>query len=219
MPLHRGKSEKVVGGNIREMRAAGHPEAQAVAAAERMKDKSMGRTYGDLDVGRDSRAPYTAGMGRTFGDMDMGRDSHAPNTRGGLDLAGGKYGDANLRKKAPKMAVSIGVQPMGHEEPDGDEGAEGEGGDDQEKAMSAAGDAAIAALHAGDGLSFMRALVAGVHATGGEEPEEEPEDTEAADLEFGESRHGHDAGEDDGERHGKDRGDDEEDNPHGAGDG
>ena len=33
MPLHKGSSKKVIGENIREMRRAGHPEAQAVAAA------------------------------------------------------------------------------------------------------------------------------------------------------------------------------------------
>ncbi len=33
MPLKKGKSKKVISENIREMRAAGHPEAQSVAAA------------------------------------------------------------------------------------------------------------------------------------------------------------------------------------------
>jgi uncharacterized protein DUF6496 len=33
MPLHKGKSKKVISENIREMRSSGHPEKQAVAAA------------------------------------------------------------------------------------------------------------------------------------------------------------------------------------------
>lgn len=35
MPLAPGKSRKVIAKNIREMRRAGHPQAQAVAAALR----------------------------------------------------------------------------------------------------------------------------------------------------------------------------------------
>ena len=34
MPLHKGKSEKVIGENIAELRHAGHKESQAIAIAE-----------------------------------------------------------------------------------------------------------------------------------------------------------------------------------------
>jgi hypothetical protein len=33
MPLHKGKSKKVIGENIGEMESAGHPKAQAIAAS------------------------------------------------------------------------------------------------------------------------------------------------------------------------------------------
>lgn len=33
MPLHKGKSKKVIGENISEMEAAGHPKAQSIAAS------------------------------------------------------------------------------------------------------------------------------------------------------------------------------------------
>lgn len=42
MPLAKGKSRKVISGNIKEMRAAGHPQKQAVAAAMRQARESGG---------------------------------------------------------------------------------------------------------------------------------------------------------------------------------
>lgn len=40
MPLHKGKSKAVISENIKEMRNAGHPEAQAVAASLNQARKS-----------------------------------------------------------------------------------------------------------------------------------------------------------------------------------
>lgn len=40
MPLNKGKSNRVVSENIREMVAAGHPQRQAVAAALNQARKS-----------------------------------------------------------------------------------------------------------------------------------------------------------------------------------
>lgn len=40
MPLKKGSSQAVISSNIKEMVKAGHPVKQAVAAAERMADKS-----------------------------------------------------------------------------------------------------------------------------------------------------------------------------------
>lgn len=44
MPLHKGKSRKVISENIREMVSTGHPPDQAVAAALRNADKSKGKS-------------------------------------------------------------------------------------------------------------------------------------------------------------------------------
>jgi len=43
MPLKKGKSEKVIGENIGEMRRAGYPQKQAVAAALTTARKSKGK--------------------------------------------------------------------------------------------------------------------------------------------------------------------------------
>jgi hypothetical protein len=43
MPLLQGNSSSVISSNIGEMRKAGHPEAQAIAAAYRMAGKSKGK--------------------------------------------------------------------------------------------------------------------------------------------------------------------------------
>lgn len=42
-PLKKGKSQKVVSQNIREMIHAGHPRDQAIAAAMRTKRESGGK--------------------------------------------------------------------------------------------------------------------------------------------------------------------------------
>ncbi len=40
MPLHKGKSKKVIGENISEMERSGHPPKQAIAAALNQARKS-----------------------------------------------------------------------------------------------------------------------------------------------------------------------------------
>jgi len=40
MPLHKGKSKKVIGENIKEMEASGHPRNQSIAAALNQARKS-----------------------------------------------------------------------------------------------------------------------------------------------------------------------------------
>lgn len=43
MPLDKGKDRKTIAKNIREMRAAGHPQDQSVAAAMRQARESGGK--------------------------------------------------------------------------------------------------------------------------------------------------------------------------------
>ena len=40
MPLHKGKSKKVIGENIKEMEQSGHPKNQAIAASLNQARKS-----------------------------------------------------------------------------------------------------------------------------------------------------------------------------------
>ena len=44
MPLHKGKSKKVIGENIKEMEESGHKPAQAIAASLN-EARESGRTY------------------------------------------------------------------------------------------------------------------------------------------------------------------------------
>ena len=64
MPLIKRASKKAISSNIREMRHAGHPENQSVAAALRIADqyKSKGGTVGPLmgaTGGRADKLPLT----------------------------------------------------------------------------------------------------------------------------------------------------------------
>lgn len=114
-------------------------------------------------------------------DMDMG--SKKDMAAGGVDLAGGKYGDFPPKKKGPpKLAVSLGVKPVNDDGAAPDDDAMGGEGDDEEKALKAGGKAAIAALHMNDPLSFAKAMVTIMDARGGGMG---ADDTEAADMDIG----------------------------------
>jgi len=45
MPLHKGKSKKVISMNIKEMMGSGHPQKQAIAAAMSMARKSGAKIH------------------------------------------------------------------------------------------------------------------------------------------------------------------------------
>ena len=58
MPLHKGKSQEVISGNIREMMRAGHPQKQAIAAALNTARESA---KGGFRIPKISVAPATGG--------------------------------------------------------------------------------------------------------------------------------------------------------------
>ena len=69
------------------------------------------------------------------------------------------------KKAPPALAIKFGEAKSPEDDnPDLGEDVDDKGADDTEAAQQAAGDAAIAALHSGDGLSFIKAIVAGVKA-------------------------------------------------------
>jgi hypothetical protein len=57
MPLLKGKSQNVISENIREMRKAGHPEDQAIAASMRMAGKSKADPADGEHDGDEPKAP------------------------------------------------------------------------------------------------------------------------------------------------------------------
>jgi hypothetical protein len=108
MPLHEGKSKKIIGENIREMEASGHPHDQAVAAALHNAHPNGGKNMADGGVTAgspadepgvqdasvsDFLAPYL--LGPVAGDTAEG----LPSALKGL----GETGEITLGRAAPKM--------------------------------------------------------------------------------------------------------------------
>jgi hypothetical protein len=79
--------------------------------------------------------------------------------------------DKPKEKKIPALAMVLGKAAPGDETDDEGE-VDDEGADGEEEALQQAGDAAIEAMHAGDGLSLMKAMVAGMKASSGSEDED-----------------------------------------------
>jgi hypothetical protein len=109
MPLHEGKSKKIISENIHEMEASGHPHDQAVAAALHNAHPNGGKNMAEggttagnpseLDPGvkdattTDFLLPYLLGPG-----AKMGAQEALPALRGL-----GEAGEVTLGRAAPKM--------------------------------------------------------------------------------------------------------------------
>ncbi len=82
MPLKAGKSRKVIGDNIREMQAAGHSHAQAVAASLRntgvkRKDPPMAKSKSDgMDGGKGMSPRKAMASGLAHGSGNFGVESY-----------------------------------------------------------------------------------------------------------------------------------------------
>lgn len=115
MPLHEGKSKKVIGENISEMEASGHPHDQAVAAALHNADKNKmadGGTadttnaeriepgiYGDTDPGHLQAIVNSLAGGMGVGSMGAGLAADLPAALKGM----GEAGEVTLGRAAPEM--------------------------------------------------------------------------------------------------------------------
>jgi hypothetical protein len=122
--------------------------------------------------------------------VNLAKKEDRGGPRGGsIDLSDDKrnhFADMPLGgKKKPALAIALG--DMGEEPEDDETETDDEGADGEEEALQKAGDAAIEALHANDALAFMKALVAGVKASGAGE-----EDIEGADVDLSDHEGGYD---------------------------
>lgn len=112
MPLKPGSSKKVVGENIEEMQASGHPHDQAVAAALHNADPkkmSEGGTtnaemiepgvYGDTDPGHFQAIVNSLAGGMGLGSMGAGLAADLPAALKGL----GEAGELSIGRAAPEM--------------------------------------------------------------------------------------------------------------------
>ena len=103
MPLEKGTSEKVISHNIREMRAHGHPEAQAVAAAMHTAHPQGGKASGDGSVhGMDAIARMTQ---ITPG---PGLDAVLNWASGNYDVLPGGTGDKPKMERPAREATGMG---------------------------------------------------------------------------------------------------------------
>ncbi len=134
MPLSRGKSQRAISGNIAEMRAAGHPEAQAVAAAMHQADKSRGKRYGDMDLAAKKKPPALAiALGVPKPD-DMGEedvdDKGADDKEEAMTAGGTAFLEAMKANDALGIAKAVAAIVDAHgggEDEEMDEGDDGEG--------------------------------------------------------------------------------------------
>jgi hypothetical protein len=130
MPLAKGRSQATISSNIKEMVAAGHPQRQAVAAAEHTADESRNPKM-KLTAKARGKIPTSefAGPGRSYPVEDKKHakaalmlDHNAPpaekaridaRARKVLGEKAGKSGDGHAGKKMERYAGG-GTGPRGH---------------------------------------------------------------------------------------------------------
>jgi len=116
------------------MRAAGHPEAQAVAAAMHQADKSRGKRYGDMDLAAKKKPPALAiALGVPKPD-DMGEedvdDKGADDKEEAMTAGGTAFLEAMKANDALGIAKAVAAIVDAHgggEDEEMDEGDDGEG--------------------------------------------------------------------------------------------
>ena len=113
MPLESGSSQATISHNIKEMRAAGHPEAQAVAAAEHNADKSRHDGLDGLDGSAlDAVLDAVRGLSERMDAMERRRDALVEGKKTPKE----PYGEGNTYADPGYQSDKKKRYPLGSEE-------------------------------------------------------------------------------------------------------